>query len=97
VTPEDLKGDLVLSGDPLFGVVWINPARMSGAPCFYGTRVPIKHLFDYLRAGHAIADFFEDFPGVTRQQVDHLLRQAEAALVAGFASCGTSARTTPAD
>lgn len=77
VTPEDLEGDLVLPGDPLFGIVWINPGRMSGAPCFFGTRVPVKHLFDYLRGGHTTEFFLDDFPGVTRDQVEAALRLAE--------------------
>ncbi len=32
-------------------LVWVDPERMSGAPCFYGTRVPVKNLFDYLEGG----------------------------------------------
>lgn len=72
VTPDDLVGDAIQPGAPLFGVVWINPERMSGAPCFYGTRVPVQNLFDYLRAGRTIDFFLEDFPGVTRQQVERL-------------------------
>ncbi|HBB86923.1 MAG TPA: hypothetical protein DC047_04855 [Blastocatellia bacterium] len=32
-------------------VVNVNPNRMSGAPCFTGTRVPISHLFEILESG----------------------------------------------
>ena len=32
------------------GVIWIHPDRLSGAPCFAKTRVPIQNLFDYLSA-----------------------------------------------
>ena len=46
--PELLEGDKVQPGHPLFGIVWINPRRVSGAPCFYGTRVPVKNLIDSL-------------------------------------------------
>ncbi|HMG73772.1 MAG TPA: DUF433 domain-containing protein [Pyrinomonadaceae bacterium] len=49
-------------------VVNVNPERMSGAPCFTGTRVPINHLFDYLEAGDSLDVFLEDFPTVTRDQ-----------------------------
>jgi hypothetical protein len=31
VAPEHLVGDLIQSGHPLFGLVWINPERVSGA------------------------------------------------------------------
>ncbi len=81
VTQEDLEGDLVLPGNPLFGVVWINPARMSGTPCFFGTRVPVKHLFDYLRAGRTIDYFLDGFPGVTSEQVRTVLDLADKRLV----------------
>jgi uncharacterized protein (DUF433 family) len=75
-TAEDLAGDVIKPGDPLFGTIWINPQRMSGAPCFYGTRVPIKNLFDYLAAGRTIDQFLDDFPLVTRDQVRVVLARA---------------------
>jgi uncharacterized protein (DUF433 family) len=46
----------------------VDPERMSGAPCFKGTRVPVTHLFDYLQAGDSIGEFLNDFPTVTREQ-----------------------------
>jgi uncharacterized protein (DUF433 family) len=51
VAPENLAGDLIQSGHDLFGLIWINPERMRGAPCFYATRVPIQNLFDYVEGG----------------------------------------------
>ena len=51
LTPEDLEGDLVQPGHPLFGIVWANRQRMSGTPCFAGTRVPVQSLFDHLEGG----------------------------------------------
>src|SRR2546427_12174547 len=51
VAPENLVGDLIQAVHPLFGLVWINRDRVSGTPCFYGTRVPIKTLSDSLAAG----------------------------------------------
>ncbi len=87
VKPENLVGDLVRPGDPLFGIVWINPERMSGSPCFYGTRVPVQSLFDYLRAGDTVEAFLRSFPGVTREQVDAVLRLAQD----GLASRGHAA------
>jgi uncharacterized protein (DUF433 family) len=57
VTPRDLEGDLVDELSPLYGVVWINPGRLGGTPCFFGTRVPARALFDYLDAGRSIDEF----------------------------------------
>ena len=55
-------------------VVWVDPERMSGEPCFTRTRVPIRTLFDYLEAGDSVNDFLDSFQGVTRKQVVAALR-----------------------
>ena len=34
-----------------------DPGRMSGTPCFVGSRVPVKSLFDYLEAGDSLETF----------------------------------------
>src|SRR5215510_589302 len=81
IAPEHLVGDLIQSGHPLFGLVWINPERVSGAPCFYGTRVPIKTLFDSLAAGQTLDEFLEDFEGVSREQAEALLELAGSHLL----------------
>jgi uncharacterized protein (DUF433 family) len=62
-------------------VVWTDPERMSGAPCFYGTRVPVKTLFDYLEGGQSMGTFLEDFEGVSREQADAVLRLAMDSLL----------------
>ena len=49
-------------------VVWTDPERMSGAPCFTNTRVPIQTLFDYIEGGDTLDDFLDGFPGVSRTQ-----------------------------
>ena len=49
-------------------IVGIDPEIMSGTPCFTGTRVPARALFDYLEAGDSLDEFLEDYPTVTRKQ-----------------------------
>ncbi|MGQ0541452.1 MAG: DUF433 domain-containing protein [Blastocatellia bacterium] len=63
------------------GVIEINPDKVSGAPVFSGTRVPIKNLFDYLEGGDSLEDFLEGFPPVTREQAIAVLEMAEKSLV----------------
>ncbi len=46
---------------------------MHGTPCFAGTRVPVKTLFDYLAAGDSLDRFLEHFPSVAREQAIELL------------------------
>ena len=65
----------------LAGLVWTDPDRMSGAPCFKGTRVPVQNLFDYLEGGESIESFLDDFEGVTREQVMALIEVAAERVV----------------
>lgn len=81
IARELLDGDLIQPGHPLFGIVWINPERLSGAPCFYGTRVPLANLFDYLAGGQPLGDFLEGFPGVTREQAIAVLEFARTQML----------------
>jgi uncharacterized protein (DUF433 family) len=57
-------------------MIHVDPEILSGTPCFAGTRVPVQTLWDYLKAGDRIADFLEDFPTVTHEQVDAVLEIA---------------------
>ena len=62
-------------------LVWINPDRMSGAPCFAGTRVPVQMLLDHLKHGETIEDFIEGAPTVSREQAELFLELASHQLI----------------
>ncbi|WP_306790443.1 DUF433 domain-containing protein [Tolypothrix sp. FACHB-123] len=57
-------------------LIQTSPEILSGIPVFYGTRVPIQTLIDYLEAGESAShtlrerldEFLEDFPTVSRVQ-----------------------------
>jgi uncharacterized protein (DUF433 family) len=49
---------------------------------FEHSRVPVRALFENLEDGAGIDQFLEWFPGVTREQVELVLRHAERSLVA---------------
>jgi uncharacterized protein (DUF433 family) len=49
-------------------IVTINPKVMHGTPCFAGTRVAVRTLFDHLEAGYTVEQFLEQFPTVRRDQ-----------------------------
>ena len=74
VVPRD-AGDLdgVMSLDQL---VSVDPARMSGAACFGGTRMPVRTLFNWLASGATLEEFLDDFPIVTREEAEAALRIA---------------------
>jgi uncharacterized protein (DUF433 family) len=82
LTAESLAGDLIQPGHPFFGMIWINRERLSGAPCFTGTRVPIKNLFDYLESGYTLNQFLDDFDGVTHEQAKGVIEAAQSGLLA---------------
>ena len=54
---------------------------MGGTPVFYGTRVPVQTLLDYLEAGESIDYFLEGFPSVTREHVIAFLEEAKDRLI----------------
>jgi uncharacterized protein (DUF433 family) len=62
-------------------VVWVDPERLSGIPCFAGTRVPVQALLDHIEAGHTIADFLDGFPTVSFEQAVAFLELAKDQLV----------------
>jgi uncharacterized protein (DUF433 family) len=62
-------------------VVSIRPDTLGGTPCFVGTRVPVKSLFDYLEAGDDLAEFLDQFPSVKREQAVQLLEDSRHALL----------------
>jgi len=54
--------------------------KVGGEWLFKGTRVPVKALFENLESGAGIDDFLTWFQGVTRDQVELVLRHAERSL-----------------
>ncbi len=57
--------------------ITISPNIQSGEPIFSNTRVPVKNLFDYLKAGHPLNDFLEDFPSVKKEQAIEVIEHFE--------------------
>jgi uncharacterized protein (DUF433 family) len=57
-------------------VVWVAPDRLSGAPCFKGTRIPVQMLIDHLAAGFALDEFLETVPSLDRTQARRFLELA---------------------
>jgi uncharacterized protein (DUF433 family) len=55
-----------------------NPNVMHGVPCFAGTRVPVKSLFDHLEGGYTVDYFLTQFPTVAREQVTAVLNASRA-------------------
>ncbi|MDQ6699568.1 MAG: DUF433 domain-containing protein [Acidobacteriota bacterium] len=67
-------------------IVWVDPARLSGTPCFKGTRVPIQALIDHIEGNATLNDFLEGFPSVTREQAIQFIELAKDHLLACVSS-----------
>lgn len=65
--------------DPL---ITATPGRLSGAPVFAGTRVPVKTLFDFLEDGAPLSEFLDGFPNVSREHAIAVLELARKTAVA---------------
>lgn len=62
-------------------MIVVDPEVMNGTPCFRGTRVPFKNLMDYLEGGHALREFLDQFPTVTREMAVQALEEAKESLL----------------
>ena len=62
----------------------IDRERLGGVPCFVGTRVPIKYLWEYLIKGKTLEAFLDDFEGVPREEAIAVMEQAYERLLKGL-------------
>ena len=62
-------------------VICRSPDVMGGTAVFYGTRVPVQTLLDYLEAGETIDDFLKGFPFLRRERVIAFLEEAKDRLI----------------
>ena len=53
--------------------IQVDPEIMGGRPCFAGTRVPVRTLFDYLAAGQSLDQMLAQFPSVRREDAGAVL------------------------
>ena len=60
------------------------PEIRGGIACFTGTRVSVSQLLGYLRDGHTIDDFLNDFPTVTKDQAQRAIERVDSEYVRGM-------------
>jgi uncharacterized protein (DUF433 family) len=58
------------------------PGKVGGEWLFKNTRVPVRALFENLAGGARVDDFIQWFPGVTREQVELVMRHTKQSLTA---------------
>ena len=52
-------------------IIHSDPDILGGVPVFFGTRVPIEVLFDYLQED-TVEDFLRGYPHITRAMVNEV-------------------------
>jgi uncharacterized protein (DUF433 family) len=57
--------------------VWVDADRLSGQPCFKGTRVPIQALIEHFEENGTLGEFLKGFPSVTREQAIQFIELAK--------------------
>jgi uncharacterized protein (DUF433 family) len=70
----------------LNSIVWADPARLSGEPCFRGTRVPVQALIDHIEGNSTLDDFLAGFPSVSRDQAIEFIELARDSVLACVSS-----------
>jgi uncharacterized protein (DUF433 family) len=65
--------------------IWVDPERLSGQPCFSGTRVPVESLFTNLEGGLSLNEYLDCFPDVKREQAVAVLEYAQRLTLAAAA------------
>ena len=63
-----------------------DPEKLGGTPVFFGTRVPIRNLFDCLEDGESLDEFLDQFPTVTREQALRVLELSKERLLTDYES-----------
>ena len=61
-------------------IIHSDPKILGGTPVFFGTRIPLRNLIDYLEGGYSLDEFLDDFPSVRREQAIAALEAAHEAL-----------------
>lgn len=63
-----------------FERITIDPAKMGGAPCIRGLRIPVATVLGQLAAGRTEAEILEDFPDLEPEDIPAALEYAAAAV-----------------
>ena len=62
-------------------LITIDPHITGGTPVLTGTRVPVSRLFSYLRHGHPLDEFLDDYPSVEKEHAQKMIDAALAVLL----------------
>ena len=65
--------------DIMPGIIESNPEILGGKPVISGTRIPVDLIFELIGANESIEDILEDYPSLTREIIENLIKIGEDA------------------
>jgi uncharacterized protein (DUF433 family) len=54
-------------------IITFEPDKMAGQPCIRGHRITVYDILDYLASGMSYDEILEDFPQLTREDIQAAL------------------------
>jgi uncharacterized protein (DUF433 family) len=57
-----------------------DPAILLGKPIIRGTRIPVSLVVNYLEHGHSVEELLDDYPNLTREDVEAAIAYHSAQL-----------------
>ena len=58
--------------------IMIEPGKRSGQPCIRGMRMTVQDVLQYLASGMSLEEVLDDFPYLTREDIQACLAYAAA-------------------
>lgn len=55
------------------GIITIEPGKRGGKPCIRGMRITVGDILGWLGAGRTVEDIVDDFPELTRDDIQAAL------------------------
>ena len=65
-----------MSREELFARISVDPNVCFGRPCIRGTRITVQTVLEFLAAGDSVEDVLEEYPKLTRADVQACLNCA---------------------
>ena len=75
-----------MTDQPISTYITADPGILGGKPVIAGTRISVQLVLEKLRDGWTIDDLLDDYPKLTREQIEAALRYAAEVLGAPAAS-----------
>ena len=54
----------------------VQPVLLGAVPCFAGTQIPVKSMFEYLEAGETLEEYLEQYPSVPHKLAIRVLEDS---------------------